>query len=414
MSPQGSPHPPPDHLAAYGLLLLNPEQADAVRRHLADCRTCRALLEVLPEHALLPLAATRVPLRPREGQTMVHSWERQRASPKPGTAVPRTGQPTAAAPSGNASVSPDRAVAVPMVLTNHPRYEILGVLGSGGMGVVYQARHRLMNRVVALKVIHPRLVDQPEMALRFRGEAQAAARLSHPNIVTAFDAEQAGATHFLVLQYVEGRDLQCVLRQRGRLPVAAACDCARQTALGLQHAHERGMVHRDIKPHNLMLTPEGVVKILDFGLARFASETASEFESGGWTGGDCDLWTPAPGEAPTRANAVLGTPDYLAPEEARCTRQADIRADIYSLGCTLYALVTGRVPFPASSLEDKLAAHALATATPLAALCPEAPEGLVVVLARMMAKRPEDRYQTPGEVARALTGFAEPASLESP
>src|SRR5688572_19147272 len=163
---------------------------------------------------------------------------------------------------------------IPAALANHPRYRLLDLIGVGGMGAVYRAEHRLMNRIVALKVIRPELVHEREMVDRFRREIRAAARLTHPHIVTAFDADQAGNTHFLVLEYVPGQNLDEAVKGVGPLPVAQAAAYGRQTALGLQYAFERGMVHRDIKPHNLMLTESGQVKILDFGLARFVSEHA--------------------------------------------------------------------------------------------------------------------------------------------
>src|SRR5262249_11871361 len=158
-------------------------------------------------------------------------------------------------------------------LAGHPRYRVLELLGVGGMGAVYKAEHLRMERTVALKVVNRSLTDNPAMVERFTREVKAAAKLAHPNIVTAFDADQAGDTHFLVMEFVEGVSLSRLVAEHGRLPVAEACDYVRQAALGLQHAFARGMVHRDIKPHNLMRTPEGQVKILDFGLARFAMET---------------------------------------------------------------------------------------------------------------------------------------------
>src|SRR5262249_28168159 len=154
----------------------------------------------------------------------------------------------------------------------HPRYRVLEALGAGGMGVVFKVEHRLMERVVALKVISRSLTDRPELVARFRQEVKAAARLSPPHIVTGHGADQGGDLLFLVMEYVEGASLDRLVEEQGPLPVEQACDYVRQAALGLQHAFERGMVHRDIKPHNLMLTSEGQVKILDFGLARFASE----------------------------------------------------------------------------------------------------------------------------------------------
>jgi serine/threonine protein kinase len=280
---------------------------------------------------------------------------------------------------------------IPPPLANHPRYRVLGLLGSGGMGAVYRAEHRLMQRTVALKVINPSLTGSGGAAERFRREVVAAAKLSHPNIVAAFDAEQAGDLHFLAMELVEGMSLSELLQRRGRLLVADACRHVRQAALGLQHAHEKGMVHRDIKPQNLMLTPQGQVKILDFGLARFVSETPTV---GGLT----------------QAGSAMGTPDYMAPEQARDARSADIRADIYSLGCTLYHLLTGQRPFPEGDGLQKVMAHISKTPRPATELRPDVPPELGGIVEKMMAKDPAQRYQKPAEVAAALAPFARPAA----
>jgi serine/threonine protein kinase len=269
-------------------------------------------------------------------------------------------------------------------------YVLLDKLGEGGMGQVYRARHRHMGRVVALKVIRKEKLARPEAVRRFYREAQAAAQVSHPNIVLAFDAGPAGPTHYLATEYVEGTDLARLVKERGSLPVAVACDYVRQAALGLQHAHERGMVHRDVKPHNLMVTTQGgqaMVKLLDLGLARLEQPAGKEVGL-------------------TQIGVVLGTPDYLAPEQALDARSADIRADLYGLGCTLYYLLAGRPPFRAASVTDLLLKHQTEEPTPLESLRPEVPPGVGAVVRRLMAKRPEDRYQTPAEVAEALEPFA--------
>ncbi len=256
------------------------------------------------------------------------------------------------------------------------------------MGAVYKAEHRLMERAVALKVMNRAVVGSAAAVERFRREFKASARLSHPNIVAAYDAEQAGDVHFLVMEYVEGTDLARWVAERGPLPAAEACDYVRQAALGLQHAHQHGMIHRDIKPHNLMRTPDGTVKILDFGLARLVAEAGT-----------------VPG-AVTGQGTLLGTVDYLAPEQADDARQADIRSDVYSLGCTLYHLLSGRPPFPHGTLVQKVMAHTQRDPLPLEGLRPDLPPGLTDVVARMMAKSPADRYQTPAEVYAALAPFA--------
>jgi serine/threonine protein kinase len=276
---------------------------------------------------------------------------------------------------------------VPAELANHPRYRVLQLLGAGGMGSVYKAEHRLMERLVALKVINATLINQPGAVERFHREVKAAARLVHSHIVTAYDAEQVGDMHFLVMEFVEGWSLAKVIEKKGRLPVPHACDYIRQAALGLQHAFEQGMVHRDIKPHNLMLTSKGRVKILDFGLARFVSESG---KSGGLTS----------------VGAFMGTPDYVAPEQAADAHGADIRADIYSLGCTFYQLLTGEVPFPEGTAIQKMIAHLQQTPTPVSATRHDVPSGLVSIVDRMMAKDASQRFQTPAEVARALAVYA--------
>lgn len=276
---------------------------------------------------------------------------------------------------------------VPPSLIQHPRYQVVELLGKGGMGCVYKAEHRLMSRAVALKVISRNLLNDPDAVARFQREVRAAAKLNHTNIVTAYDAEQAGETHFLVMEFVEGTDLAGILRKHGQLPIRNACHYIRQAALGLQHAFEKGMVHRDIKPHNLMLTRQGVVKILDFGLARFMSEG----------GPRADL---------TAINAIIGTPDYIAPEQANDTRTADIRADIYSLGCTLYCLLTGQPPFADRPGLVKIVAHSQDAPRAVTELRPDVPPEVALIVARMLAKDPAKRFQTPTEVAQALAPFA--------
>ncbi|HSG69626.1 MAG TPA: protein kinase, partial [Planctomycetaceae bacterium] len=286
---------------------------------------------------------------------------------------------------------------LPASLADHPRYRIVDLLGKGGMGDVYQAEHIVMNRPVALKIINRELVKKSQAVERFRREVHAAARLSHPNIVTAHDAEQAGELHFLVMEFVDGIDLSRLVKERGALPVHEACDYARQAALGLQHAHEQGMVHRDIKPHNLMVTADGTVKILDFGLAGFATESAlMEAEESEGAGSD---------SIPlhlTTVGSVMGTPDYIAPEQACDAHSADIRADVYSLGCTLYFLLTGQPPHNATTVIEKLQAHAEHEPPAIESIRVDVPDELAEVIRRMMAKDPKDRFQTPQELADAL------------
>jgi serine/threonine-protein kinase len=271
-------------------------------------------------------------------------------------------------------------------------YLLLERLGQGGMGQVFKAHHQFMNRIVALKIIRAEFLANPEIIRRFHQEVRAVAQLNHPNIVTAYDAACLGDLHFLVMEYVEGIDLARLLKQRGPLPIAQACDFARQVALGLQHALEKGLVHRDIKPGNLMVTPQGVVKILDLGLARLRADQDSEAMT-----------------ALTKEGAVLGTSDYMAPEQALDSKHVDIRADLYSLGCALYHFLTGQAPFPRGSLVGKALAHQQETPVGVQVLRPDLPPGLVEVLSRLLAKKPADRYQVPDQLAQVLLPFAQPA-----
>jgi serine/threonine-protein kinase len=271
-------------------------------------------------------------------------------------------------------------------------YVLLERLGEGGMGQVFKAHSNKLGRVVALKVIHPECLADPDALRRFQREIRAGAQLDHPNVVRAYDAGEAGGRHFLVMEFVAGTDLKRLVDRRGPLPVAEACEYARQTALGLQHAHERGLVHRDVKPSNLLLAVggpgAGLVKLLDLGLVRRAraadGESSSTLTEEGW---------------------VVGTPDYLAPEQASDPRKADTRSDLYSLGCTLYFLLAGRPPFPYGSPTDKVIKHAMLEPLPVEQLRPDVPPAVAAVLRKLLAKRPEERYQTPAEVVAALAGL---------
>jgi serine/threonine-protein kinase len=270
-------------------------------------------------------------------------------------------------------------------------YVLLEPLGEGGMGTVYKARHQRLDRIDALKVIRKNLLTNPKAVERFQREARAAARLSHPNVITVYDANESGDVHYLAMEYIVGTDLAKLVKQAGPLPAAQACDYVRQGALGLQHAHERGLIHRDIKPSNLLLTQDGsTVKLLDLGLARLQSATPEDTTN----------------HSLTDTGAVVGTPDYIAPEQARNSREVDIRADIYSLGCSLYYLLTAKIPFPGETLTEKLIKHQLEEPEPLPQVRPDVPAEVAAVVRRMMNKRPEDRYQTPAQVAGALAPFA--------
>jgi len=374
-------HPGPDQLAAFASGHASQESAADVSRHLAECEACRTLAGALAHESLLLQQRTEPDANPSAQEAA-----------------------TATGPSATARGTPPISPA----LASHPRYRILELLGAGGMGAVYKAEHRRMERHVALKVMSRELMDRPEMVERFHREVKAAARLTHANIVTAYDADQAGDTHFLVMEFVEGTSLAQKVQKDGPLAVALACAYIRQAALGLQHACDQGMVHRDIKPHNLMLTPTGQVKILDFGLARFVREIASaRAEADPATTVTAGPATSGATVALTETGTLMGTADFIAPEQATDPSGADVRADIYSLGCTLYYLLAGHAPFHEGTALDKLAAHSNRAPTPLTVLRRDVPVALMQVIERMMAKAPTQRYQTPAAVAEALAPFVQ-------
>lgn len=265
------------------------------------------------------------------------------------------------------------------------KYRLLSHLGSGGMSSVYLAEHVLMRRRVAIKVLPQARVDDTSYLQRFHREAQAVAALDHRNIVRAYDVDQEAKIHFLVMEYVAGKSLQDVVGLNGPLDFVTAAEYIRQAAEGLHHAHKANMVHRDIKPGNLLIDEKGVVKLLDMGLARFFGEK------------DEHSLTIQHDEK------VLGTADYLAPEQALDSHTVDIRADIYSLGCTMYYLLTGHPPFPEGTMAQRLLAHQTKEPTPIREKRPDFPAGLEAIVHKMMMKKTVDRYQTAREVSQVLT-----------
>jgi serine/threonine-protein kinase len=278
-------------------------------------------------------------------------------------------------------------------------YVLLQRLGEGGAGQVFKARHQKMNRLVAIKQVRKDLVANPDTVQRFEREMQLLSRLSHPNVVHALDASPMGASYVLVMEYVEGIDLSRLIKENGPLSVEQACDYVRQAAQGLQHILEHGLVHRDIKPSNLLVTRgvvSGLVKILDLGLARVSSADGS-----------------TSGSLTNTGSVIMGSVDYMAPEQGLDFRRVDIRGDIYSLGCTLYYLLTGRPPFPDGPVTQKLLLHQLKDPPRLGQFRQDVPAWAAAVLSRMMAKRPEDRYQTPAEAAVALNSTGDHSLLPS-
>jgi serine/threonine-protein kinase len=296
-------------------------------------------------------------------------------------------------------------------------YHVLEKLGQGGLSSVYKARHRENQTLVAIKLIRAKVFASPEGRQQFLQEVDAMAQLDHANIVQFCDADQWKDTFYFAMEYVEGTDLGKVVRLGGALRVQEACDFIRQSALGLQHAYERNLVHRDIKPVNLYLTHvaapmpsvspafaarreldtaaitmlmKPLIKILDWGLASLRNPNAL---TGAQTPED-------------DGKSIIGTADYLAPEQARNAGAADIRCDIYSLGCSFYYLLTGQAPFPDGSLMQKILQHQTAEPKPIDRFRADVPADVTAILQRMMAKRPEDRFQTPASIALSLAPFA--------
>lgn len=273
------------------------------------------------------------------------------------------------------------------------KYKLLGLLGTGGMSSVYLAEHSKMQRLVAIKHLPPNRVNDSSYLERFYLEARAAAKLDHKNIVRAYDIDHdqdnGKNNHFLIMEYVEGRDLQSLVKEVGPLDYDMAADYVRQAADGLEHAHHAGLIHRDIKPANLLVDPRGVVKVLDMGLARWEDDTKM-----------ASLTI-------THEENVLGTADYLAPEQARDSHSVDKRADIYSLGCTLYFLLTGHAPFPEGTLAQRIAKHLNEMPKSIYEDRKDAPPALVDVCLRMMDKRPDARFQSAGEVSQMLSRWLE-------
>ncbi len=266
------------------------------------------------------------------------------------------------------------------------KYKLLRLLGAGGMSSVYLAEHATLHSRAAIKVLPVKRVDQTSYLARFEREAQQSARLSHPNIVRTFDLDTSGTIHFIAMEYVDGVDLHAKVKESGPLEIREAVDYIRQAALGLHHAHEEGLVHRDVKPANLILDKRGTVKLLDLGLA---------------------LATAGDEESLTREHdeKVLGTADYLAPEQAADSHKADRRADIYALGCTLYYLLVGKPPYASGTLAERIQSHMRKPPPNLLDQRSDVPPAIAEIYFRMLEKHPDARPQTAQEVADALAAW---------
>jgi serine/threonine protein kinase len=271
-------------------------------------------------------------------------------------------------------------------------YHVLDVIGSGGMGQVYKARHRIMKRLVAIKIMHTARATNPKLVQRFYREVEAVSRLAHPNIVTAHDAGETPGGLYLAMEYVDGVDLSMILKTLGALKINQALNITLQVARGLAYAHQNSVIHRDIKPGNLLLARDGTVKILDMGLARFTEDEASEVSL-------------------TMVGPLMGTVEYMAPEHAANARHADHRSDIYSLGCTMYRLLTGHLPYGGETAVEKVIAQREHPIPQLSKVLGEIPENLQGIFSRMVAKRPEDRYQSMDDCLSDLLEIAGDAEM---
>jgi formylglycine-generating enzyme required for sulfatase activity/serine/threonine protein kinase len=375
-----------EELLAYLVGDVGDEVALQVASHVDTCVNCQDTLAHLDDgqDALLGLLRS-----PAEADEFAHESHLQAALARAEGLLANSASPPAA------------VAATPEVPRKLGDYELLEQLGAGGMGAVYKARHSGLDRLVALKILPPSRLQDEQATARFRREIRVLGQLRHPNLVLAYDARDVEGIQFVAMELVDGLSLAEITRRCGPLRFPDACELIRQAAVGLQYAHEHGLVHRDVKPSNLMLTTTpasspaqgedrgGVVKILDFGLALLAARRL--------------------GDEMTRNGQIMGTVDYMAPEQITDSHQVDTRADIYSLGCTLYSLLAGHPPFGGPEYQGifaKQTAHVHTPPLSISQLRTDVPESLAGVIERMLAKSPGDRYATPGEVATAIAPFA--------
>jgi serine/threonine protein kinase len=373
--------PSPELLADYALGRCSVEDLELVAAHVAQCDACQARfdgLDGLNDSFVCKLRQPPEPDMPSHDAELEALVAQAEAIPLDAGDAENTQAPPprAAEPSGPSGGPP----------ATLGQYQFLARLGRGGMGTVYKARHLRLKRLVAVKVISQRRLPDSQAVARFHREMEAVGRLGHPNIVQATDAGEAGGQHFLAMEFVEGSNLAQLVRAGGSLPVADACEIARQAAVGLEHAHGHGLVHRDVKPSNLMLASDGTVKVLDLGLARLLDGPGDEVEA-------------------TGSEQILGSPDFMAPEQVQDSRQVDARTDLYSLGCTLYFLLTGRPPFAEPQHDTrlkKIMAHVREQPTPIQVLRSDLPAPLTELLGRLLAKNANDRPRLAAEVSEAL------------
>ena len=358
------------------------DRLEQVVQHVDDCSECQDTVQMLAQ----------------QSDTFANAWQGGVAEDS-GTSDPEYRQAAARLPRGiSASASPPPIRTADLPIEQLGPYLLLHPLGSGGMGTVYKALHTKLKRHVALKVLPATRWTKAAAVARFEREMEAIGQLDHPHIVRASDAGEDQGMHYLAMDYVDGLDLSRVVSRLGQLPVADACEVARQTALALQSAHENRLVHRDIKPSNLMLTRDGDIKLLDLGLALLGDEHAFDRN---------EL---------TTVGQLMGTLDYMSPEQGMDSHEVDIRADIYSLGATLYKVLTGGSPFSGpnyNTLLKKVVALANRSAPSVGIHRDDLPPELVEIIDRMLSKDPQERFDTPQAVVEALAPFASEANLAS-
>lgn len=368
--------PPNEQLLALSLGRLPEDQSDELLQHLRECDACQAELATSDAGEDTLVAQLRV----GASDAYLEEPDCQVALAKALGAMAEAED----ADQGHEDGLPERL----------GEYEIVRPIGRGGMGNVYLARHTKLGRFVAVKALFNHRLVHPRMRRRFEVEMQAVGQLSHPCIVTAHDAREVDGVAVLVTEFIDGLDTGQLTRRLGRLPVAEACEIARQVALALEYVDMQGLVHRDVKPSNIMVSRRGEVKLLDLGLARFNLTEVGQEQTG--------------------TGQTIGTADYVAPEQVSDSRQASIRADIYALGCTLFKLLSGRPPFDDERYPTsfaKMTAHVSAAPPPLQQAAPDAPRKLAELVDRMLCKNPAGRPQSPGDVARQLEPLARNANL---
>jgi eukaryotic-like serine/threonine-protein kinase len=357
-------HPSENDLQDFAIGKLTDLRAAMVERHVGQCDQCAAAVSNSPPDAFVALLADTEETR----------------STVAGCALPAADDETEAGPR-----LPRKAVQqIPITLRDHPRFRVIRWLADGGMGTVFLAEHRLLRIPVALKTVRATRAGDGKSLDRFLQEAKVAAQLNHPNIARVFDAEQIGEALFLAIEYVPGQTLAQLVAKKGPLPVSQACEYIRQAGQGLDHAAGRGVVHRDIKPQNLMLMlPEGAIKILDFGLGRLVDEERSHGRL-------------------TNNDDLLGTPHFIAPEQIRDSRTADARSDIYGLGCTFYYILAGEGPFQGSNPLELLEKHANQPPPSIRSLRRDVSAEVDRLILAMLAKDPRQRPQTSADMMQAL------------